>query len=86
MGRARNLRVARTAHDLAPILDSVTDGRWVILKGPALAPWYEGRARTYVDLDLLVHRSSFGAVMQALEAAQEVGGWIEGKLLLGASF
>ncbi|MEM9465652.1 MAG: nucleotidyltransferase family protein [Actinomycetota bacterium] len=69
LGRARNLRVAQTAQAIAPVLDDVTDGRWVIIKGPALRPLYDGRARTYVDLDVLVHRSEFAEVMTALEAA-----------------
>ena len=69
LGRARNLRVAQTAQAIAPVLDEAVGGRWVIIKGPALRPHYGGRARTYVDLDLLVHRNDFAVAMAALEAA-----------------
>ena len=69
LGRARNLRVAQTAQSIAPVLDEVTDGRWVIIKGPALRPLYGDRIRTFSDLDVLVHRTRFGQAMAALEAA-----------------
>ncbi len=83
LGRARNLMVGRTAHQLASILDDVVGDRWVIFKGPALGAWYGDRIRTYVDLDVLVDRSAFEAAMTAMEGGgfpsltQNWGGFLD---------
>ena len=52
------------AEVLAPLA-----GRWAAVKGPVLAERSYGRAdaRSYYDLDVLVHPAAFGAAMQLLE-------------------
>lgn len=67
---ARNIRAGLTSAEVADALDRAIGRRWVIMKGPALAHWYGSpHQRGYVDLDLLVPRSVFGAAMSALEDA-----------------
>jgi hypothetical protein len=66
---ARHLRTLSVVHRLGATLDAA-GADWAVLKGPALVESaYQGTARPYEDLDLLVRPGHFSLALEALEAA-----------------
>lgn len=67
------VRQLQVQADLAHISNVLGDAglRWLTMKGPALAEhlWSRPDLRQYIDLDILVDRRSFGAVLDTLIAA-----------------
>lgn len=65
-----HLRALGDLAELVPLLDGVGPA-WAVVKGPVLAETVYRRmdVRSYVDLDVLVHRSTLPAALEALEGA-----------------
>jgi hypothetical protein len=59
--------------EIAAALQSI-DGRWAVVKGPVLAERAYGRGdlRSYMDIDVLVHRTEYGEALSLLEGAGAV--------------
>lgn len=68
------LRSLADLAELVPVLDGL-GVPWALVKGPVLAEVVYDRSlpRSYLDLDVLVHRTTFPEVLGALEAA---GAWV----------
>lgn len=68
------LRSLADLAQLVPVLDGLGVD-WVVVKGPVLAEVVYDRSigRSYIDLDVLVHRSTLPLVLDALEAS---GAWV----------
>lgn len=64
-----HLRTIADLPDLVRLLRGL-DVPWAVVKGPVLseAVYAKAHVRSYVDLDLVVHRSGLPAVLEALEA------------------
>lgn len=69
-----NLRILADLTELVPVFDGL-GVRWVVVKGPVLAQAiYDGHiTRSYIDLDVVVHRVDLPAVLDALESS---GAWL----------